>query len=260
MENLYRYHTVGADDLTNFSHRNLNSIEFLQTFTAQGNVLANSKFLPMVYGALYILDASVPHCTAPDCPQKYERNLICFDRNDFISIIQIADCEDIYKELFETGSMCIKLPKDKIKMADEIFKEIYFESKSKLLISSALIKFSLLLNDKNSVVSPKDSGLISLAVDYIENNLSSDLSTAAIALNLNVSKYYLCHLFHKKTGMRLTDYVKEKRIKEASKLLKEGKFTVSEISEKVGYLSTAYFCKTFKEIYGITPTEFKNLK
>ncbi len=258
METLYRYHTVGADDLTNFSHNNFNSIEFLQTFTNEGNVLANSKFLPMVYGALYILDATVPHCTSPTNPETYERNLICFDRNDFISIIQIADCQNIYNELFETGSMCIKLPKDKIKIADEIFKQMYSENKSKLLISSALISFSLLLNDKNSIVPPKNLGLISLAIDYIENNLSGDLSTSAIAKNLNVSKYYLCHLFHQKTGMCLTNYVKEKRIKEASELLLKSEFTISEISEKVGYLSTSYFCKTFKDRYGMTPTKFKN--
>ncbi len=258
MEKLYRYHTVGADDMTNFKHHNLNSIEFLQTFTNQGNILADTKLLPMVYGALYILDASAPHCTAPTFPEEYERNLICFDRNDFISFIQIAGCEDIYKELFESGYICIKLPKDKIEIADKIFKHTYFENKSKLLVTSALVDFSVLLNDKNPSVLPKDLGIVSLAIDYIENNLSDDLSTSAIAESLNVSKYYLCHLFHKKAGMCLTKYVKEKRLKTASELLLKNQFTISEISEKIGYLSTAYFCKDFKERYGMTATKYKN--
>ncbi len=262
METLCRYHTVGADSLTHYSHYDLNTVELLQTFTENGNVLAGSKILPMVYGALYILDASAPHCTAPTQPEKYERNLICLNKNDFTAILKIADCTAIYSELFETGSMCIKLPKNKIEKADQIFKQMYAAGKNadaRLISSYTVLKLTLLLKENTTVISPKDFGVVSSAVEYIENNLRGDLSTSAIAKRLNVSKYHLSHFFHLKTGMCLTSYVKETRLKKAEELLLKTGDTVSGISEKTGYMSTAYFCKLFKERYGITPTQYRSL-
>ncbi len=59
------------------------------------------------------------------------------------------------------------------------------------------------------------------------------------------------------TGKSVNQYIRELRLKKASKLIKKTDLTISEIAFKVGFNSQPYFSKTFRNRYGITPGEYK---
>ncbi|NJO88164.1 MAG: helix-turn-helix transcriptional regulator [Chloroflexia bacterium] len=51
---------------------------------------------------------------------------------------------------------------------------------------------------------------------------------------------------------------KDSKVEKAADLLLNTSFQISDISEKVGFNSFAYFTKSFKEYYGVTPSQYKN--
>ncbi|HLA58878.1 MAG TPA: ATP-binding protein, partial [Puia sp.] len=78
-----------------------------------------------------------------------------------------------------------------------------------------------------------------------------DQLTAAI----NMSRSSLHRKLKTLTGMSTTEVVRNYRLKRASLLLKEG-YSSSDAAYKTGFGSPAYFTKSFREVYGVTPTEF----
>jgi signal transduction histidine kinase/CheY-like chemotaxis protein/ligand-binding sensor domain-containing protein len=72
---------------------------------------------------------------------------------------------------------------------------------------------------------------------------------------INMSRSNLHRKLKALTGMSTSEVVRNYRLKRASLLLKEG-FNSSDTAYKTGFGSPAYFTKSFREVYGITPTEF----
>ena len=84
-----------------------------------------------------------------------------------------------------------------------------------------------------------------------------------ISLNeLSLCKYfyhpsYLSKLFKHITGLSFSRYLLKVRMENAKELVDKGNFKIYEVSNMVGYNSTSYFVKIFKQYYGITPGERK---
>ncbi|MEK3722729.1 AraC family transcriptional regulator [Paenibacillus sp. FSL H8-0034] len=92
---------------------------------------------------------------------------------------------------------------------------------------------------------------------YIEERLYDDLSLELVADHMNVSANYLGKLFKISTGIKFTEYLTERRLSEAVKLLKARQLSVNEIAGKLGYSSTNHFIRIFKEKYGETPKQYQ---
>lgn len=83
------------------------------------------------------------------------------------------------------------------------------------------------------------------------------LSPAAISERLNVNPAYLSRLFKAQTEKNLTDYISEKRLKLACRLLDDDTYTVKDVAELCGYDNYNYFFKVFKKNFDITPKEYR---
>ncbi len=94
-------------------------------------------------------------------------------------------------------------------------------------------------------------------MDYIRSNYRSRLQLAGIATHLRLSPNYLCSLFRKETGMRIFEYINRVRIEEAIRLLKTTGLKVYEVSERVGFHTVPYFCRTFREITGRSTSAYR---
>ena len=71
----------------------------------------------------------------------------------------------------------------------------------------------------------------------------------------NVSSFYLSKLFKEEKGVTFINFITDKRLEEAQKLLKETNLSIKEITAKIGYNDQNYFSRIFKNKYGITPSE-----
>lgn len=92
---------------------------------------------------------------------------------------------------------------------------------------------------------------------YLSTHFTEIESMDQICEELNVSKYYLSHVFKNYMGIPPMQYITTKRISHAKKLLQETDLTASEIGEACGYKDHVLFFKAFKKAEGITPTAFR---
>ncbi len=101
---------------------------------------------------------------------------------------------------------------------------------------------------------------IRAALEYIHENYQKDLNMAQVS-NYVCMNYSLFSLtFKEYTGVNFVNYLKNIRIKEAKRLLAETDWKVADIGHKVGYENDKHFMKIFKNICGISPSDYrKNL-
>lgn len=103
----------------------------------------------------------------------------------------------------------------------------------------------------------KMTELIGQVKDYIANHLDEELKRTDLAAMIYLHPDYLSHAFKDETGMSLSEYITRKRLDYAMMLLEKTNRSVSDISEKCGYASLAYFTKTFKRVIGMSPKEYR---
>lgn len=101
------------------------------------------------------------------------------------------------------------------------------------------------------------SPLIQKVIIQIDGDLTADLSLHALAEKQNVSAGYLSALFKQEMGQTLTEYVNEKRIRQAMQLLKTTKLQVQTIAQHCGVVDVHYFSKMFRKAVGKTPKEYR---
>lgn len=101
---------------------------------------------------------------------------------------------------------------------------------------------------------------ISQAIQYIHENYAKDLNMAVVSNHISMNYSLFSLNFKKYTGANFVNYLKNIRIEEAKKLLKETEDKVIDISQMVGYYNEKHFMKTFKSICGVTPTEYRKNK
>ncbi|WP_135553523.1 response regulator [Paenibacillus cymbidii] len=99
--------------------------------------------------------------------------------------------------------------------------------------------------------------LVAKINQYIEKNLTGDLSLTRIGEWLSLNPYYLSRLYKQLAGTNLTDTIAEARLERARKLLLHTNLKIIDIAAQVGFESNAYFHRVFKKATNLTPHEFR---
>lgn len=97
----------------------------------------------------------------------------------------------------------------------------------------------------------KDPRLLEI-FDYIKKYLGGDLSNKVLSSVANVSEDYVGQYFKNLTGINPQDYIEYQRMEKAAEMLKTTKRSIRDIGREVGYKDTAYFCRRFKMMFGIS--------
>lgn len=102
-----------------------------------------------------------------------------------------------------------------------------------------------------------DEALLKRAVVIVEKNMDNiEFSTDEFAREMNMSRSNLHLKLKAITGESTIDFIRKIRFNEACKLLKDGRYTVSEVSSMVGFNTPSYFATSFKKYFGCLPTEY----
>ncbi|SHM45065.1 transcriptional regulator, AraC family [Cyclobacterium lianum] len=89
----------------------------------------------------------------------------------------------------------------------------------------------------------------------LDNVSQEDFGVSELAEAMNMSRSNLLRKIKKYTHLSASQYIRQIRLKKGMELLKQTSLTVSEISFQVGFGSTSYFIKCFREHYGYAPGE-----
>ncbi len=97
-------------------------------------------------------------------------------------------------------------------------------------------------------------------ITYILEHPESDLKLKVLAGKFFINNTYLSNTFFTKTGIHFNDYITIIKMSRAEYLFKYSEQKIYEISYQLGYKDINYFSKQFKKIYGLSPTEYRNIE
>ena len=83
------------------------------------------------------------------------------------------------------------------------------------------------------------------------------LNVEVLAANAGMSRVHMHRKLKELTNQSARDFIRGSRLKQAASLLKEKNLTISEVAYATGFSNLSHFSNTFKEFYGVSPTEYK---
>lgn len=217
-------------------------------------------------GDLVLVGPNLPHLwrNDEDCNEvsiaviKFDRNFLgeeTFDKPAFGKI----------NELLETSKYGISFSKEKAKeKEEEMFCHIQKSSAEQSIYLLDLL-FQLSLDGNANQLSTSDmrqqsdchSDRIDRVLKYISDNYEKDIDLQEIADIACLTSNSFCRFFKKVTSKSFKQYLNEVRIRNASRLLVQENYQISDVCYEVGFNSITNFNKQFKMIIGKTPREYR---
>lgn len=105
-------------------------------------------------------------------------------------------------------------------------------------------------------VEEKYDPIVAKVVSYINENFNREITLETCAVHIKVSYTHVSRVFKKETGVKFTEYLNKVRVNHAKILIEQGKLSLKEIVQESGFSNYNYFFKVFKEIVGVSPSEY----
>ena len=174
------------------------------------------------------------------------------------------DLQHIQKYICEDNRCCIMRANPSI---EHIFSELYHirEQRKEGYMKIKILELLLFLSDLNTAeevlqrnyYNQSQVALIKSVAAYIVEDLTVHHTIEQLSQKFKISTTALKNCFRGVYGTSIYSYLRTYRLQTAQKMLLETKLTVTEIANEVGYGNPNKFTSAFKEIYGVSPTEFK---
>lgn len=94
-------------------------------------------------------------------------------------------------------------------------------------------------------------------VEYVDKHYGEEMNVSLLADRFYMSGSYFAHFFKQKAQKSVIQYVNEVRISHAKSFLEREEMSVGEIADRCGFGDFNYFSRKFKELVGMTPTEYR---
>lgn len=129
---------------------------------------------------------------------------------------------------------------------------------------AALAHLTLLLVDVSRLAADvagdlrlNDEPLLADVFGFIEEHYHEPISLRDVAWAVSLSPGYLTTVVRRKTGRPVQEWIAERRMAEARRLLVETDLSVEEIGQSIGYSDPAYFVRIFRRAHGVTPLSWR---
>jgi len=96
---------------------------------------------------------------------------------------------------------------------------------------------------------------IKKALVYLSSNYNNNISLDTLSDYIGISSSHLCRIFKRHTGVTITNYINQLKCYSSIPFILNG-IPITEIAFKVGYNDSNYFSRVFKEIIGVSPSNF----
>lgn len=140
------------------------------------------------------------------------------------------------------------------------------ETQCKLCIYDILLKIGNYVLDKAKKEVSEDSisrkgswKYIHAACNYITENSSDNITQSVVAKEIGLSTYYFSKLFKQHMNMSFPTYLANIRVRSAATFLLDENMSITECAFQAGFQSTTAFNKTFHDITGYSPREYRKL-
>ncbi len=101
-----------------------------------------------------------------------------------------------------------------------------------------------------------ENELLNEIIIFINDNIYEQLTIEDICLKFSISRSSLQTLFKNNLNVAPKQYISNLKLAKSKLLIKESIYTISEISSMLGFTSIHYFSRKFKQVFGITPSDY----
>jgi AraC-like DNA-binding protein len=120
-----------------------------------------------------------------------------------------------------------------------------------------LVAVSRLTADVPGALRAGDEPLLAAVFDLVERRFHEPVSLAAIAAELSLTPGHLTTVVRRKTGRTVQQWLTQRRMQQARRLLADTDLTVAAISRRVGYPDVSYFIRRFRADHDMTPAQWR---
>ena len=147
-------------------------------------------------------------------------------------------------------------------MKDEILYIINHKDASPFhLIGHLYLFIDALVRSSNSTQIIKGNNLrdfyIKEAISFIEQNFQNEITIEDIAGSCGLNRSYFGKIFHENIGKTPQEFLISYRMTKAAELLKLTQLPIADIGNAVGYPNQLHFSRAFKNVYGISPRQWR---
>lgn len=115
-----------------------------------------------------------------------------------------------------------------------------------------------IISNQPSAKALRDGERMKTMLHYISEHYREELNTALIAKSVMISESECLRCFRSTIGTPPIQYVRQFRIQKASELLTSTEQKITDIAIQSGFQDMSYFTKTFRELKGCTPSEYRS--
>ena len=272
--------TVNHDDLWSFEGKNVpihwhNDLEINLIREGEAVFKVYQKSYRVRTGEGFLLNRNVPHsCSSPGNEHvRYSTILVRPDflygdfgsdveRKCFQPFLQNSAIPCIYLTGFdENGKEILQ----KLNQVEEAFdrKRFCYELKIKGLLCEA---FAMILYGHRQELTKfvpanlQELERLEKMLNYLNMHFTEVISLQDLADQVHLSREVCCRLFKKMTGKTITGYLEEYRVNNSFSLVQSGQYSMTQITEMVGFSNPSRFASAFRKRFGCNPGEYNSVK
>lgn len=103
----------------------------------------------------------------------------------------------------------------------------------------------------------RGSDVMNKVLEYVCKNFNKNITLELVADEIGLTPQYLSRFFKEKYGTNFIEFITQKRLEYAEKLLRTSEKNIKEVSQLSGYGDSNYFCKIFRKEMGMSPKQFR---
>lgn len=228
--------------------------QILHSISGRGVLLHDGEREEIGENTFIFLPKDSPHEYAP-LTERWRVNWVAFDG---------SACDSTLRELGLDKVRCAAVSDSSY--MQELFEKMLTSQQTDILFSgytcSGLV-YDYILGFRRAFSSDEDNkrsrqlSQLMPALKYIYDNYSEDIPIPFLAQRVGVTHQHFCRLFKSVMKMSPNDYLNNRRIDEAKRMLREEKLSVAETAEACGFHDAGYFSTVFKAYTGVSPSRFR---
>ncbi|NLJ89770.1 MAG: AraC family transcriptional regulator [Clostridiales bacterium] len=242
-----------GDDWVSLPHSH-DFTEFFYITNGSGKFSVESETFDVKSNDLIILNPSIMHTeiSNPSRPMEYivlgiEGINFQAGTHDYIFLNSSTNKSDLHL-YFNTLAQEMK--------KDQPYRDFMCQNLLNIIFTTILRNEAFNISLVNGPNLTRDCNIVK---KYIEEHFRENITIDSLSSLVHLNKYYFVHKFTKEFGTSPIKYLINMRIEESKHLLASTNYSLSSISQMVGFSSPSYFSQVFKRTTSMTPQEYRKI-
>jgi len=190
-------------------------------------------------------------------PQDIYDPIVKIDPSEFLkNPAALKDLNGLLEKIFAYYPYnCQCMTGDDCRRVDDVIDRLWADKADTAKLLTQLV--TLLNSAQSRAHHLQEEPLVTQVMDRIRQNIAQPVSLTELSEALHVSRYYLCHLFRRRTGLTILEYRDSLRMALAKERLARTADSITAIAGSLGYDDPGAFTRAFRKATGMSPSRYR---